>query len=171
MSLSKGPLLAAVGIQLAILAAIPLRQAKARALGTEITLETAPVDPYDLLSGYHVTLAYRAEQLAPAVGGDEGGAAWLVVARAAPGWRPVSCSRGAAPVVREDQVAIAAEVVHGRCAITTARRFYVPEDRRQEIDAALRAVRGAALVDLKVDAGGNVALLRLRAGSVVVGSR
>jgi uncharacterized membrane-anchored protein len=170
MWLSKGPLLAAVGIQLAILAAIPLRQAKARALGTEITLETAPVDPYDLLSGYHVTLAYRAEQLGYAGGDGDGGPAWLVVAPGSPAWQAVTCSRGL-PSHAEGHVAIAAEVVHGHCSIPTAHRFYVPEDRRQEIDAALRAVRGAALVDLKVDAGGNVALLRLRAGSVVVGSR
>jgi hypothetical protein len=46
----------------------------------------------------------------------------------------------------------------------------VPEARRQEVDAALRRVGGRALVDLKVDADGNVALVRLRVGALTLGA-
>ena len=46
---------AAIVLQLAILAAIPREQALARVRGKEITLETRPVDPYNVLSGYSVT--------------------------------------------------------------------------------------------------------------------
>jgi uncharacterized membrane-anchored protein len=54
---------AVIVAQLAILAAIPLRQVRARLSGTTVTLETVPVDPYDVLSGYYVTLRYAAEQV------------------------------------------------------------------------------------------------------------
>lgn len=159
---------AVVAVQLAILAAIPLRQVRARVSGTTVTLETVPVNPYDVLSGYYVTLAYEAERV-PYLGGDaDGGPAWLVVARGSPAWKGVACRRGL-PSHGPDEVALAAEVVGGRCRIASASRFYVPEGRRAEVEAALRSVRSRALVDLRVNDAGDVALVRLRAGDVVVG--
>ena len=61
MPVDRLRLLAVIALQAAILAAIPSRQVKARASGVDVTLETAPVDPLDPLSGYHVTLRYRAQ--------------------------------------------------------------------------------------------------------------
>lgn len=159
-------LLAVVAAQLAILAAIPARQVKARATGLEITLETAPVDPLDPLSGWHVTLHYRAEQLGAPPPAAPGATAWLVLERAAPSWRAVACL-AAAPEPAHDRVVIRARVEDGRCRIPSAGRFYIPEARRREVTAALAAAR-TALVDLRVDEGGGVALVRLRAGSTVV---
>lgn len=159
-------LLAVIAVQAAILAAIPSRQVKARASGLEITLETAPVDPIDPLSGYHVTLRYRAEQLAAPPPAERGAVAWLVLERATPAWRPVTCLAGR-PDPAHDQVVVRARVEDGRCRIPSAGRFYIPEARRHEVDAALAAAR-TALVDLLVDADGDVALVRLRAGRTVV---
>ncbi|HTN52045.1 MAG TPA: GDYXXLXY domain-containing protein [Anaeromyxobacter sp.] len=161
------PLGAVVLLQLGILAAIPLRQARARLAGTEVTLETMPVDPYDLLSGYYVTLRYRAEE-APRAAGLGEGEAWLVLAPGSPAWSGVEVRAGR-PVPAPGQVAIRVEVERGRVRIPSAGRFYVPEARRHEVDEALRAVRSAALVDLKVGEDGSVALLRLRAGAVTIG--
>jgi uncharacterized membrane-anchored protein len=169
MSRRRWRLGAVIVLQLAILALIPLRQVRARLEGREITLETVPVDPYDLLSGYHVTLRYAAEQL-PFTGGDaDAGTGWLVVVPGTPAWKAITCTRAYEPPARPGELAIAAEIVGERCQIPSAGRFYVPEARRQEVDAALRRVGGRALVDLKVDADGNVALVRLRVGALTLG--
>lgn len=166
MPVDRLRLLAVIALQAAILAAIPSRQVKARASGVDVTLETAPVDPLDPLSGYHVTLHYRAEQLPAASPGAPGAAAWLLLERGAPAWRAVACLP-ARPEASGDQVVVRARLEDGRCRIPSAGRFYIPEARRHEVDAALRVAR-TALVDLRVDREGDVALLRLRAGSTVV---
>lgn len=159
-------LLAVIAVQAAILAAIPSRQVKAHTSGTSITLETAPVDPLDPLSGYHVTLRYRAEEVVAEAPGERGAPAWLVVERGDPAWRGVACLPSR-PEPVPGQLALRAQVEDRRCRIPSAGRFYIPETRRAEVDAALREAR-AALVDLRVDADGNVALVRLRAGRSVV---
>jgi uncharacterized membrane-anchored protein len=161
------PLVAVVVLQLGILAAIPLRQARALLAGTEVTLETMPVDPYDLLSGYYVTLRYRAEE-APRAAGLSDGEAWLLLAPGSPAWSGLEVRPGR-PAPAPGQVAIRVEVERGRVRIPSAGRFYVPAARRGEVDQALRTVRSAALVDLKVGEDGSVALLRLHAGAVTVG--
>ena len=159
-------LLLVIGVQAAILAAIPSRQVKARASGTSITLETTPVDPLDPLSGYHVTLRYLAEQVVAEAPGQRGASAWLLLERGDPAWRGVACLNSR-PATGPGQVAVRAEVEDRRCRIPSAGRFYIPEARRAEVDAALREAR-AALVDLRVDADGDVALVRLRAGRTVI---
>lgn len=159
-------LLAVVAVQAAILAAIPFRQVKARAGGAEVTLETLPVDPLDPLSGYHVTLRYRAEEVAAEAPGERGAAAWLLVEKAEPAWRGVACLPSR-PEVKPGQAVLRAEIEGRRCRVVSAGRFYIPEARRAEVDDALREAR-AALVDLRADADGNVALIRLRAGRTVV---
>lgn len=172
-----------LAVQFAILAAIPVRQARARLSGVEITLETVPVDPYDLLSGYYVTLRYAVEVAARA--GEQtdrrppatersggGGATWMLVRRAAPAWELADCCLADRPRPLPDGL-VALRVEHdkaGAVRIPSAGRFFIPESRRTEIDSALRASGGRARVDLKVGEDGSVALLRLHVGSVVVGA-
>ncbi|BDG03382.1 GDYXXLXY domain-containing protein [Anaeromyxobacter oryzae] len=170
MRATKGRLLAVVAIQVAILAAIPLRQVRARTGGTEITLDTLPVDPRDLLSGHYVILRFKAEEPPPdlvdgAVQLDA--PAWLVLERAEPAWRAVAVVRDR-PAARPDRVAIRTTFTRGHPDILYAERFYIPEARRAEVDAALAASRGVALVDLRVDGAGNVALVRFRVGGLVL---
>ncbi|WP_242354694.1 GDYXXLXY domain-containing protein [Anaeromyxobacter sp. SG64] len=169
---SRSPLrLAAVlALQVAILAAIPLRQVRARLDGTVVTLETVPFDPFDVLSGYYATLRYAAEsppglveaKLAP------GDTAFVVVEHAVPAWRAVGVAREPPPRSASGRVALRAVMTRRGLEIVSAGRFYVPESRRAAVDEALRARRGKALVDLRVDGAGNVALLRLRDGERVL---
>lgn len=55
-------LILAILLQCAIIAAVPLPKLFARLTGQTITIKTAPVDPYDFLSGYHVILSYEISQ-------------------------------------------------------------------------------------------------------------
>ena len=94
---SRRPLRMALvlAVQVAILAAIPVRQVRARLDGTVVTLETVPFNPFDVLSGYYATLRYAAEtppglaeaRLAP------GDTAFIVLERAEPAWRAVGVAR------------------------------------------------------------------------------
>jgi uncharacterized membrane-anchored protein len=169
------PLLAAVLIQALLLALVPARQVRARLAGTELTLRTVPVDPYDVLSGYHVTLRYEAELPLEGAGGPPGSEAWLLLGRGEGAWRASSCT-ARRPEAGAGEVVLRAELERGafaassgpRCRIPSAGRFYIPEARREEVDRAMREAGGRALVDLKVSASGDVALLRLRVGDLVV---
>jgi uncharacterized membrane-anchored protein len=165
---SRSPLRLALvlAVQVAILAAIPVRQVRARLDGTVVTLETVPFDPYDVLSGYYATLRYAAETppgLAEARLA-QGETAFIVLERAEPAWRAVGIEREP-PAGR---VAVRAVMTRRGLEIASAGRFYEPESRRAAVDEALRVRRGKALVDLRVDGAGYVALLRLRDGNRVL---
>lgn len=159
------PLWLVLGAQLLVLALVPARVVYARLFGTDVTLRTVPVDPYDLLSGYYVTLAYEVEQPPngvdhPTESYDE--RVYIVVRRGEPAWdrvRFAATAEGLGP----DEVALRARWRGVGAALDGAGRFYIPEDRRLDVERALAEVGGRALVDLRVGPDGTIALLRLRA--------
>ncbi|MGB3671921.1 MAG: GDYXXLXY domain-containing protein [Phormidesmis sp.] len=51
--------LVALLIQTALIVAVPLKSAVTYATGQTVTLQTAPVDPYDMLRGYSQTLGFE----------------------------------------------------------------------------------------------------------------
>lgn len=62
-----------LALQALLITAVPARDAYTMANGTPVVLQTAPVDPYDLLRGYYQTLRYRISDrnvLAELPGGD-----------------------------------------------------------------------------------------------------
>lgn len=158
----------AVGLQLALLAAAPLTRIDALTAGTLVTLETAPVDPYDPLAGYYVTLGYAVEREAGrALDGYEG-RLWLVVAADTPGWRYRRWSE-TRPSVGPDEAALPAVARSSRVRIEAASRLYISESVRFEIDEAMRAAKAPPLVDLSVGRLGSVIVRRLRVGRRVYG--
>ncbi|MBI4576912.1 MAG: GDYXXLXY domain-containing protein [Planctomycetes bacterium] len=168
------PILAVVVVQLGVLVAVPARRVVARVHGTGVTLRTAPVDPYDVLSGYYVTLAYEVERP-----GDvpypadlkRGEAIWLLVQRDEPAWRLAGVSRESPGEPLEGFVALRARWMGWRAGIEGAGRLYIPEARREEADRVLREHAGEGLVDLRVLEDGTAALVRLRVGGAVFGER
>ncbi|MBI2373727.1 MAG: GDYXXLXY domain-containing protein [Deltaproteobacteria bacterium] len=161
-------LLAVLGVQLAILVAIPLKKVRALSWGEEVTLETVPVDPYDPLSGYYVTLAYAIEQQADVSAFAEGDEVLLVVEGSTPAFRLLSAQRRVGDL-RNGRVGIKARVLGGRARIDGIGRFYIPEAQRERVEGALASVGRRALVDVKVSADGTPAILRLRAGPETFG--
>lgn len=162
-----GPLVLVLVIQLAILAAIPMRRVQARISGTPVTLRTAPVDPYDVLSGYYVTLAYEAVRQGETAASARD-ARWLVVRRAEPAWEHVAVTAERPATLGADEVAIRLVPPERPrdCRIPSACRFYIPEARREQVDAALRASGGRGLVEMRVDGEGDVALTAFRVGEL-----
>jgi uncharacterized membrane-anchored protein len=135
--------------------------------GVEITLKTRPIDPYDILSGYHVVLGYEVEEQAHSALKDlgPGDVVWITLRRAEPAWEFVAASRER-PDTGDDMVAVPAHFRERSPRIVGAGRLYVPEVQRKEAEGV---ARGEALVDARVGTDGTVALLRLRIEGKVFG--
>lgn len=151
--------------QLLVLCAIPARHLVTRATGREVTLWTAPVDPYDPLSGYYVTLSYEVEQ---AAGAERAGPVWITLRKDAPAWQRVEVTVER-PAPAADQVSVRAHWSGWRLSIDGAGRLYIPETQRDRVAELLAAAQQRGLVDLMVGEGGDVALLRLRVGGETFG--
>ncbi len=168
-----GRLILVLGVQAALLAAVPARQIAARAWGTPVTLVTMPVDPYDLLSGYFVLLAYEVERAAaelPLARELEWGAlAWLELQEADPAWTAVALHR-TKPRAAAGRVAVRVRWNGGRFEIEGAARLYLPEEKSRRAERLQTGERTArALVDCRVGSDGTVALVRLRIGDETFG--
>ncbi|HOK67822.1 MAG TPA: GDYXXLXY domain-containing protein [Anaerohalosphaeraceae bacterium] len=157
----------AVGFQLAILAAVPARQIHARLTGTLITIRTAPVDPYDFLSGYHVVLRYEISQVSKeqwaAVSSPQNPAATVyAVLKKGPEdiWSLESLSRTLPKNLSPEQIAVKGRI-HRDQILYGIEHFFIPEEGRNELETALRNNRERALAQIRVDKYGNAALIRL----------
>lgn len=166
--------IAAVGLQLVILALVPAKKVKAYYTGREIKLATAQYDPYDVMKGHYVALSYeinerarfdvfRAETSPPRTEFPDGRRVYMILAVDAAGIaRPVRVAERAADI-RPGEFFIAGTgrrwwIEYG------LERFYMPEERRDEINAAIAAARGdtdALLGVVRLDADGDAVLTAL----------
>lgn len=157
--------LAAVALQVLILLGVPARKAYTRATGRAVVLKVAPVDPYSVLSGYYVILGYDISRPtdfpnAPKFEYDE--VIYAIVEQQADGvWTPVGIERELPKNLLANRVAIRGRWNDWRITYGIE-EFYIPEDQRNVIAEDLSKHQADARVDLKVDANGNAALLRLR---------
>ena len=157
--------LAAVVLQALILVGVPARKAYTRATGRDVVLKVMPVDPYSILSGYYVTLGYDISRPAdfpnaPKFESDE--VIYAIVEQQADGvWKPVSIDRTLLKNLPPNRVAIRGRWDDWRITYGIE-EFYIPEGTRTVIADDLGKNQAEARVDVKVDAQGNAALLRLR---------
>lgn len=172
---SYGQLAFLLLFQLSILALVPAKKLMARLVGTDVTLATRPVDPYDPLAGYYVTLGYEIEVAAPVTTAESTARAelknnrpvWLEVAPAAPAWTLVKIHTER-PKAR-GKVFIRGTWRRSRARLEEASRLYIPEDQRDDVADALAKTKGRGLVDLKVGGDGTAVVLRLRVGGQTYG--
>jgi uncharacterized membrane-anchored protein len=160
----------AVAAQFLILAAVPAQKIYTRATGRSATLKIRPVDPYDVLSGYYVTLNYEIANPGsfadPGVGGG-GDQVYAVLEKQADGvWRPVSLSKSYPDNLPESRIAIRGRHSYSRIEYGIE-EFFIPEDKRAEIEQGLWNNRDQARVEVRVDSKGNAALVRLLIGDHV----
>lgn len=156
--------IAALLIQVLIVAAIPARKVITRASGRTIVLKVRPVDPYSILSGYYVTLAFEISTPTGFPTPPElknGDACYAVVERDESGvWRPYSLDRELPQELSENQAAIAGRVNQSRFQYGIE-NFFIPEAQRSLIEDDLRKNGDRAVVEVKVDSQGNAALVKL----------
>jgi uncharacterized membrane-anchored protein len=161
--------LAIIG-QLAILAAVPAKNIYTRATGKSLMLKMRPVDPYNILSGYYVTLNFEISNPSSFTGEknySSGQTIYAVLEKRSDGiWYPVSLSDVLPAGLSDNLVAIRGS--YSSLGIKYGiEEFYIPEDKRGEIDRELSGNRDRGRVEIKLDSRGNAALVRLLIGERV----
>jgi uncharacterized membrane-anchored protein len=160
---------AAVLIQCAVLVAVPGRQVYTRLTGKVITIQTRPVDPYDVMSGYYVTLAYDIGRMGTPSDWQkreqwQGKAVYVTLKEGDNKiWVTDSISLKCPSHVPEGMLVIKGTSQWWGGVIYGIERFYIPEEKRDEINEALRRTASKAKVQIAVDRRGNAAILRLEA--------
>ncbi len=163
-------------LQSLLIVSIPAQDAYTYATGRQVTLQTAPVDPYDLLRGYSQTLGYeisRVEVLKKVPGGatvfkdqSEGKnrSIYLVLqgnlqsaAQPPIPWLPVRVSLSPPQALTANQVVLKG-TTNGFSVVYGLETYYIPEHQRDQINKEISQVQRqpqAFVVDIKVDAQGN----------------
>jgi uncharacterized membrane-anchored protein len=157
--------LVAVILQVLILVGVPARKAYTRATGRGVVLKVAPVDPYSILSGYYVILDYDISRPASYPNGpkfESGEVIYAIVEQQADGlWKPVGIDRAFPKNLPGNRVAMRGRWNEWRIEYGIE-EFYIPEEKRTVIADDLGKNQNEARVEVKVDAQGNAALVRLR---------
>ncbi len=156
----------ALAAQLLILLAVPAQKMYTRATGRTVVLKVRPVDPYSLLSGYYVTLGYEINDRTAFPNHEQfngsGAEVYAIVEGREDGvWHPVALANDLPSGLPGNQIALRGRNNYGRI-VYGIEEFYIPESKRQAIADDLRQHPAAARVEVKVDARGNAALVRLR---------
>ena len=162
-------------IQAAFIVAVPARDAYTYVAGKTITLQTAPVDPYDILRGYYQTLSYdisNPDMLRSLPGGEtitnvQGKLTDFYIVLESPAqpdavppqpWKPVRVSADRPTDLTANQVAIQGQY-NGWQVFYGLETYYMPEDQRNQVNTNINQVqwqdREAFVVEAKVDNTGN----------------
>ncbi len=168
-------------IQAAMIVAVPAQDAYTYVTGTSVTLQTAPVDPYDFLRGYYQTLNYdisQLETLKTLPNGDKIFAEYsnqpksFYIVLETPTtetspptpWQPIRVSETRPQDLETNQIVLKGQYV-GRRVTYGLERYYMPEAQRTDINKHIRNTQWqnqeAFVVDIKVDSQGNAVLAGL----------
>lgn len=150
--------------QIALIAAIPAQAIYTHFTGTEVVLQTVPVDPYDFLRGYSQTLRYnisQVEQLKTLTGWESlvrqtrdneddtvppEGTSFYVILQAPETenasipptpWEPIAVRYQRPVDLGDQQVAIRGEL-NNRWVDYGLERYYFPEQQREELNQRIR---------------------------------
>ncbi len=167
--------------QAALIVAIPAQDAYTVVSGRTVVLQTAPVDPYDLLRGYYQTLNYEIsnpDRLKTLPGGDQvfdpskAMPSSIYVTLEAPTgqstppkpWKAVAVSATLPKHLAANQVALEGQLNGWRISYGLE-QYYMPEDQRtgvnDDINFTQRRTPQAFVVEAKVDAQGNAVPMSL----------
>jgi uncharacterized membrane-anchored protein len=167
--------------QTGLIVALPAQDAYTYFAGQQITLQTAPVDPYDLLRGHYQTLSYEISQpdnLRALPGGDwftahnnQAGQFYLVLAAPQTSqqtqppkpWRPVRVSAERPTGLPADQISLRGRTnAYGQISYGIE-TYYMPEAQRDQLNQAIgqQTDQAAFVVEVKVDSSGHAVPLSL----------
>lgn len=168
----KNAFAAAVLLQVLILVVVPMQQVRSLVTGRTIELAVEPVDPYNIMKGYFVTLNYRIcrpdriSSHTPRL--DVGQTVYTVVEEGADGlWLPVSIQTSPPWGLSDRRIFLQGRNIGWRGISYGIEEYSIPEAKRGEVDQALRKHVDKARVRVKVDADGNAALESLIINGVV----
>lgn len=161
--------IAVIAVQVLILLSLPGQQYMARLFGHTVELRVAPYDPYSVLSGYYARLGY---EISTPIGLDNFAAlpdettVYTVIVPARDGAYDALRMSLERPELFGNERFIVGMKDGSRVVYRNLEQFFIPEDKREEVDAGLRdgALDRRAIV--RIDKNGNAALHGLRIGNV-----
>lgn len=171
-----------LAFQTALIVAIPAQAILVHLTGKTAILQTAPVDPYDLLRGYSQTLSYdisRKQTLEKLPGwkelnNEKRDSLNLYVILEAPTepatsdrpkpWKPVAVSASRPENLPKNQVALKGRLRYGTITYGLE-TYYFPEDQREQLNKDINQAQTGVersqgkplpfVVEVKVDSQGN----------------
>ncbi len=160
-------------LQSLLILAIPAQSAYIYVTGRSVILQTAPIDPYDLMRGYSQTLGYeisRRDVLTKLPGGtmlNNNFTGDFYVTLEAPtnqtkrppqAWKPVQVSRDRPTNLPPNQIALKGNLT-GWLATYNLETYYMPDDQREQINADISKIQQqnqrSFVVEIRVDQNGN----------------
>jgi uncharacterized membrane-anchored protein len=165
----------AVVVQLLILAAVPAQKIRIRKTGKLVTLKTAPVDPYSIMSGYYVTLTYDISRpfvpTGPPWSQPDHKPDWFTWPDSKPIWVVLkeghdqiwyahSIHQNQPQSPPDGSVIIKGKKKHHRI-LYAIESYFIPENARDKVESDLRTYPDQARAEVKIDARGNAALIKL----------
>lgn len=158
----------AILAQCMLLAAVPAKQIYTRTTGKLITIKTAPYDPYDFLSGYHVRLNYDIsqppgfEQTEPRYTyRPKDTYVYVILKERQNGIFSAVSMHNAWP----ENIPQGAMVIKGKKTYNRVEygieSYFIPEKNREQIEKDLRDNNRQAKAQIKVDKYGNANLIRI----------
>lgn len=157
-----GPL----GLQLLILAAVPLPKLPAYVSGTPVVLRTVPRDPVDLMRGRYAVLGYEIATDAelkklPGWKDDMQGDLYFILVPGQPAWKAVAVSSNPPAA---GNVVLRGERKGGDVTFGLE-EYYLPESEGERLANAMRDHREGNLAQIKVDARGTAVLTGFTVGT------
>jgi uncharacterized membrane-anchored protein len=161
--------IAAVVLQVAILAAIPAQKMGPLLHGRTILLKVLPMDPYHILSGYYADLGFEinnfgndmskpGQMRAP----QKERTVYLTLKQGADGlWEGVRLDDALPSGLGHDEVVLRGEMQKYGRIIYGIEQFHFPESRRDEINQKLTARNADIRAEVRVDKSGCPALVAL----------
>lgn len=169
-------------LQSLLIVAVPAQDVVTYATGRTVVLQTAPVDPYDMLRGYYQILGYEVsnvEILATLPGGEmladrtAVGNIYVVleepVTAATPptAWTPVRVSRDRPVDLPNNQVALRGQAESWR-VLYGLETYYMPEDQRDAINQSIAELQSqqpqSFVVEVNIDGRGHAVPISLWVG-------
>ena len=165
-------------LQSLLICSISARSIYALATGTTVVLKTMPVDPYDLLRGYYQTLSYDISSFNTlkslsgwqdlkrergSVNIPKNQQVYVTLTKvpainnsnSSQAWQPIAIDSQIPTNLSSDKIAIRG-VSNGNNIIYGLETYYMPEDRKDEVNKDVNAARSSGskrnlLVEIKVD--------------------
>lgn len=169
-------------LQSLLIVAVPAQDAFTYTVGRTVVLQTAPVDPYDMLRGYYQVLGYQVsnvDNLATLPGGeilenrDLIGPIYVVLEAPAAtttpptAWVPVRVSQNRPTNLPDNQIALRGRAENWS-VLYGLETYYMPEDQRDTINQAIATLQNqqpqSFVVEVKIDGQGHAVPVSLWVG-------
>ena len=143
-----------LGLQVLLLAAVPMQKLPAYAAGTAVVLRTMPVDPVDPLRGRYVRLGYelaREDAMKRLPGWHEGMGerVYFTLAPGQPAWQAVAIASSYPASVPAGDVVLPGKVRGGSVEFELE-EYYIPENQGDRVSEAIKGHPTGNLAEIKV---------------------